>query len=198
MLSQTLKKIPVVYEFVQNLFHLRHEVAFIRKRHLVSYLWMNDISGPAEVRDHRDGASRESFKDYARAEVANRWKHQHIRGSQAPKDLRMANPTTEGNSLLDLKGSRKLLKAVPFRTISEHGEASQTASQEGSSRAQRQIASLCRESAPRRRSTQVLAPGSVLRESPEHREATDAVLRDKKQSCRDTRQTRHMFGTKRL
>jgi hypothetical protein len=53
----------------------------------------------------------------------------------------MANPTTEGNSLLYLKGSRKLLKAVPFRAFAEHRKSSQTALQEGSSRTQRKIAS---------------------------------------------------------
>ncbi len=33
----------------------------------------------------------------------------------------MANPTTEGNSLVDPKGSRKLLEAVPLRAIAEDG-----------------------------------------------------------------------------
>jgi hypothetical protein len=42
---------------------------------------MNDISGAAEVRDDRYGAGRKSLKDYTSAEIANRWKHQHVRGS---------------------------------------------------------------------------------------------------------------------
>ena len=53
----------------------------------------------------------------------------------------MAKPTTEGNSLLDPKGSRKLLKAVPLRAIADHGKAGQIVSQKGSSRAQREITS---------------------------------------------------------
>ena len=54
----------------------------------------------------------------------------------------MANPTTEGNSLLDPKGLRKLFKPVPLRAIAEHGKAGQIASQKGSSRAQSEITSL--------------------------------------------------------
>jgi hypothetical protein len=91
----------------------------------------------------------------------------------------MANPTTEGNILLDPQGSRKLLKTNPLRTISEHGEASQPASQKGSSGTQRKITSLCRESVPRRKSTQVWRR-SGPRGQPKQREG-DAVLRDKEQ-----------------
>jgi hypothetical protein len=81
LLPQSFKKAPVLHEFGQDCFHLRHDVVLIGKRHFVPYLWVNDIPRPTEVRDHWDGASCESFKDYARAEVANRWKDHHIRGS---------------------------------------------------------------------------------------------------------------------
>src|SRR4029077_3977612 len=101
-------------QFRQNLFYLRHDVALIRKRHLIPHLWMNDISGAAEVRDHRYGANRESFKFQACTEGANRWKYQHVGRSQALEDLHMANPATERNSLFDLKGPRKLLESVPL------------------------------------------------------------------------------------
>jgi len=48
----------------------------------------------------------------------------------------MANPTTEGNGLLDPKGFHELLKSVPLWTIAKHGKACQITSQEGGSRAQ--------------------------------------------------------------
>src|SRR5579872_1998606 len=56
----------------------------------------------------------------------------------------MANPTTEGNGLLDTKRSCQLFQAASFRTISERGEVSLTSAQQGRSRPQRQIASLAR------------------------------------------------------
>ena len=68
-------------QFGQNFFHLCHDIALISERHLVPDLRMNDIARPAEVRDDRDGARRESLKDHACTEVANRWKHHHIRRS---------------------------------------------------------------------------------------------------------------------
>jgi hypothetical protein len=71
LLSKALEKITVLYELLQNPFHLRHEVVFIRKRHLATYIWMYDISGPAEVRDHGYGTTCESFENYACAVVAN-------------------------------------------------------------------------------------------------------------------------------
>jgi len=42
---------------------------------------MNDISRAAEVHNHGYRAGRESFEDYATAEIANRRKHQHVRRS---------------------------------------------------------------------------------------------------------------------
>ncbi len=81
----------------------------------------------------------------------------------------MANPTTEGNSLLDPKGSRKLLEAAPLRAIADHGEVGQIVSQKGSSRAQREIASLAGDQPPTKINSS-LASGSGLRGSSEHRE----------------------------
>ena len=46
----------------QNFLHLRDDVVLIRKRHLIPDLWMNDISGPAEVHDHRYGATARASK----------------------------------------------------------------------------------------------------------------------------------------
>src|SRR5271170_244360 len=57
----------------------------------------------------------------------------------------MAEPTAEGNSLLDPKGSHKLLEAVPLRAIAYHGKAGQIISQEGSSRAQSEVTCLSRD-----------------------------------------------------
>ena len=109
---------------------------------------MNDISGPAEVRDHGYGATRESFKDHACAKVANGWKHHYVGGSQAPEDFRMANPATEGDGLLDPKGSYELLKAVPLRAVADHGKAGQIVSQKRGSPPQSKITSLPGDQAP--------------------------------------------------
>ncbi len=109
----------------------------------------------------------------------------------------MANPTTEGNSLLDPKGSRKLLKAVPLWAIAQHGKAGQIVSQEGSSRAQRKITSLAGDQ-PSDEDQLKLGAGSGLRESSKHTRASDRQAPGQKIACRDTRQTLHTFGTKRL
>jgi hypothetical protein len=108
---------------------------------------VNNVSGPTEVRDHRYSTGGESFENYACTVVANGWKHQHISRSQVPQDFRVAEPATKENSLLDPKGSRKLLKAVPLRAIANNGKAGQIASQEGSRRAQSKITSLPRNQA---------------------------------------------------
>ena len=57
----------------------------------------------------------------------------------------MANPTTERNSLLDPKGLRKLLEAIPLRAIAEDAEARRIVSDEASDSAQREITSLARD-----------------------------------------------------
>jgi hypothetical protein len=103
---------------------------------------MNDISGAAEVRDHRYSASAEGFENYARTIVAKRWKHEHISRSEVLEDFLMTEPPTEGNSFLDPKGSCKLLEEISIRAIADHGEAGQIASQKGSRCAQSKITSL--------------------------------------------------------
>ena len=87
MLSQTLKKVTVVYEFLQNLFHLQDDIALIRKTHFVPNPWMNNISGSAEVRNHRYGATCESFENYACTIVTNGWKDKDISRSHASEDF---------------------------------------------------------------------------------------------------------------
>ena len=109
----------------------------------------------------------------------------------------MAKPTTKGNSLLDPKGSRELLKAVPLRAIADHDKASQIASQEGRSRAQSEITSFPGNQARQRKSIQ------VWRRAPDCAglgNTRNGSIRSPGQRtvCRDTRQTRHKFGTKRL
>jgi len=103
---------------------------------------MNDISGPAEVCDHRDGATSQSFEDYACTIVANRWKYKHIGSSQAAEDICVAEPAAKRDRIPDSKRSRKLLEALPLRAIAKDDEAGQIVSQEGSSRAQREITCL--------------------------------------------------------
>ena len=79
-----LEPVPIVRQFRQNLFHLRHDIVLIRKRHLVPYLWMNDISGSAEVRDHRYGTSARELRKlrlhHCREEMETRT-HQQIAGA---------------------------------------------------------------------------------------------------------------------
>ena len=91
----------------------------------------------------------------------------------------MANPATEGNSLLNPKRSRKLLKAVPLWTTAEHGKAGKIASQEGSSRAQREIASFAGDQ-PADEDQLKLVAGFRTARVFGTQGTTDAWLRDKK------------------
>jgi hypothetical protein len=103
---------------------------------------MNDISGPAEVRDHRYGAGAEGFENYACTVVTKGWKHKDISRPQEPEDFRMVEPADEGNSFLDTKGSGKFLEAAALWAIADHSKAGQIASQKVSSCAQSEVTSL--------------------------------------------------------
>src|SRR5580704_4325788 len=103
---------------------------------------MHGVTGTAEVHNHRYGAARESFEHYTSAIVAKSREQEHIGRSHPAKNLCLADPAAEGNSLLDAKGSCELLDPILFRPISDHGEVSQIAPQKGSGPAQRQITSL--------------------------------------------------------
>src|SRR6266446_3955247 len=140
---------------------------------------MNDISGAAEVRDHRNGASAEGFENYACTIVAKRWKHEHISRSEVLEDFRVTEPAAEENSLLNPKRPRQLLEAVPLWTIADHGKSGQIAAQKRSRRAQSKITSLPGNQAanknqlkfsPRLRTTRITVT----------QRASDARLRDKK------------------
>src|SRR4029453_19492078 len=111
----------------KNLFHLRDDIILSRKSHLVPYPWMNDISRAAEVRDHRYTSGAEGFENYACTIVAKRWKHEQISRSEALEDFLMAEPAAEGNSLLDPKGSCKLLEAVSLGAVADHRKPGQVA-----------------------------------------------------------------------
>src|SRR5437016_3262943 len=164
----------------QNLFHLSHDIILSRKSHLVPYLWMNDISGAAEVRDHRYGASAEGFENYASTIVAKRRKHEHISRSEVLEDFLMTQPAAEENGLLNPKRPCQLPEAVPLRAITDHGKAGQIASQKGRSCAESKITSLAGNQAanenqlkfsPRLRTTRITVT----------QRASDARLRDEKQ-----------------
>jgi hypothetical protein len=75
LLPQSFKKAPVVNEPGQDVFDLRYDVILIGKTHLVPDLWINSITGAAEVRDKRYCTDRQSLKDHASTEFANGWKH---------------------------------------------------------------------------------------------------------------------------
>src|SRR5208283_1982372 len=169
-----------VGEFPQNLFHLRHDVNFIGQRYFVPYLWMDDIPRTAEVHHHWYSAAPESFENYACTVVAKRWKHHHVSRAQVPEDFLMAEPAAEENRFLDSKGSRKLLKAVPFRAIADNGKASQIILQKGSSCTQRKVTTLAGNQAS---DEDQLKFGSWLRtvRVTEAQGVANAGLRDKKQ-----------------
>src|SRR5207302_8397855 len=141
---------------------------------------MNDISGAAEVHDHRYGASAERFENYACTIVAKRWKHEHISRSEVLEDFRMTEPPAEENSLLDPKGSHKLLKAVPLRSVTDHRKAGQIAAQKGSRRAQSKITSLPGNQAADENQLKFGAGFRTARVT-ETQAASNARLRDKKQ-----------------
>ena len=54
-----------MHELVQDLFHLRYHVAFICEGYLKPNFRTNNVTRPAEVRDDRNGADCQSFKNYA-------------------------------------------------------------------------------------------------------------------------------------
>jgi hypothetical protein len=60
------------------------------------------------------------------------------------EDFRVAEPTGEGNGLLNPQGSRKLLEVVPLHAIAGHGEAGQVISQKRSRGTESKITSLPR------------------------------------------------------
>ena len=95
------------------------------------------------------------------------------------KDFRVAEPAAEGNSLLDAKGFCELLQTVAFRAVTDHGEPGQTALQKW--RAARNARSQAfRGTKPPTKISSSLAPGSEMREPPEHREGPTRFP-DKKQ-----------------
>jgi hypothetical protein len=88
---------------------------------------MNDVSRPPEVHNNGDGAGRESFEHYSCAVIAKGGKHKHIRTSHPTEYVLMADPTTEGDALLNPKGLRKLFEAVSLRSVTDDCEAGQIA-----------------------------------------------------------------------
>src|SRR5438309_6426437 len=138
---------------------------------------MNIIARSAEVRDHRYGASRKSLDDYSSTELAHRWKHKHIRGSQLAEDLGMTKPAAERDSFLDPKRSRELSKAVPLRAVTDHGEAGQIASQEGSRCSQCEITSFVRNKRANKNQFQLTGAVRTTQVTREYR-AAKPVLRD--------------------
>ena len=92
----------------------------------------------------------------------------------------MADPAAEGYSVLDSEGSSELLKALPFRAVTDHGEPGQTASQKWSSPAQSKIASLQRNQAANENQLEFGAGLRPARIVGAHG-AVYAGLRDKKQ-----------------
>src|SRR5215831_5611317 len=92
----------------------------------------------------------------------------------------MANPTTEGNSFLDPKGSCKLLKAIPLCAIAEDTETTCVVSQNRSSRAQREITSFAGDQASNEDQLKLLA-GLLAALVAKTKGAADAGLWDKEE-----------------
>src|SRR5437016_6288493 len=141
---------------------------------------MHYITGSDEVHNHRYGAARESFEHYTGAIVAKSRKQEHIGRSHPAKNLCLADPAAEGNSLLDSKRSCELLDPISFRPVTDHGEVSQIAPQKGSGPAQSKITSLPGNQAANKQQlkfTVALGPPRIIQTGG----AADAGLRDKKQ-----------------
>jgi hypothetical protein len=142
LLSQSLKKLPVVYEFRKSPFHLDHKIVLACESDLVPYIGMNNISRAAEIGHHRDGTRCKCFKDYARTVVTQRWEYEYICRPQMPEDFCVAEPTGKDDSLFDAKGSHEFLETLPLRSIANHGKAGQIPSQDRSCGTQCKITSL--------------------------------------------------------
>src|SRR5215472_72651 len=103
---------------------------------------MNNVSGSAEVHDHRYGAGREGLKDHGGAVVTNRRKHQHVRLPQSLLGFIVAEPSTERYRRVDSKRSREPLEAVSLGAVADYCKAGQIAPQKGGGCAQCEITSL--------------------------------------------------------
>jgi hypothetical protein len=73
-----MEKVSILREICQYLPYLRYHFAFIGKGHLVSDLRMDNISGAAEVCNHRNSAAGESFEDYSRTVIAKSGEYHHV------------------------------------------------------------------------------------------------------------------------
>ena len=197
MLPQTAKKVAIGLEIRQDLFHPRHDIVFIGKRHFIADTGKDDVTGAAEIHDDRYSAGRESLEYYTRAVVAQSRKHEDIGRSHATEGFCLADPATEGNSLLDSKRSCEILDPIPVRSVPDHSEVSQTVPQEGSGRAQGKITRLAGNQAADEDQLQFAARLRTARVG-DTQGLIDPGLRDKKIACRDIGQTRNRFATKRL
>src|ERR1700733_15668138 len=141
---------------------------------------MDDIPRPAVIQDHRDGTARKGFKDHPPATLAERRKHHHICRPQAPEDLRMPEPTTEVDGLLDSQELHQLLEIIPLRAIADNGEPGQTVPQNRRSRAQTDVTSFPANQAAHKNQFKFCAGIRTARVS-DAKGSRNAILRDKKQ-----------------
>jgi len=108
---------------------------------------MNNISGSAEVHDHRYRAHRQGLEDHSAPKLVNRWKDQQVSRSQALHGFTMAQPPTKRDSFVDSKGSREFLKVAPLGAIANDGETCPARLQKRSGRPQGEVTSLVRDEA---------------------------------------------------
>ena len=130
---------------------------------------MDDVSRSAEVDDHRYGTAGESFEDYACAVVREDGNTNTSADRRLLKTSAWLSQPQKVTAFSIPRDLRELLKAFPFRAVTDHGEPGQTGSQKWSSSAQRKIASLQRNQAANENQLK-FGPGSGLRESSEHTE----------------------------
>src|SRR6186997_3254031 len=143
-LSQASQKIPIARELVEDALDPRRDVGLIGERHLVSDLFIDDVSRSAKVDDHGYGTAGERFEDRTRAVVLQARKHEHISRTETAEHLRMTEPAAKRDRVLDTKRSCQLFQTFLFRTVTDHGEPGQTGSQKWSSSAQPKVARLQR------------------------------------------------------
>src|SRR5262249_9574163 len=100
--------------------------------------------------------------------------------SEVLEDFGMTEPAAERNSLLDSKGSYKLLEAISLRTITDHCKASQITAQKRSGRPQSKITGFPGNQAANEDQLKFGPRLRITRISVTQR-ASDAWFRDKKQ-----------------
>jgi len=170
---------PIVGQFCQNLFHLRHNITLIVRATCTLPLG-DDISGPPKSANHRIQCQLPSASKTTPAPfVANRWKHEHMGRSEMLEDFPVTEPAAK-KTALSIPRISLAARGGSARTIADDGKIGQTA-RNREQPAQSKITSLPRNQAANENQLQFGPDSEVAASQPDTQRASNAGLRDKKQ-----------------